>query len=278
MLTQKDIDKIIKFVKQEPCTVQDVSKLIKRSWVTTDSYLKKIQDNTGLISIKTFRKGSQGALKIVYYNQTDMGVGDDLKDELLGRIKVAKRKTDFEFFDIFQLVSDDKKEVFFEEYESESDPYKQDLVSFLRRAQHTLYIFSGNLSFINLVEDKTKMIDVFHELVKRKVVIKILCRVNISSMNNFAKLSTLINKYPEFIEIKHSFQPLRGFVVDDSFARFKSEELLKDYRLGELNKNTRIFYEVYDKDWISWFQKVFWSIYRFSTEYSVRMKQLKKYF
>ena len=51
-LKQEDIDQIISFVKQEPKTVQDVSKLINRSWVTTNSYLKQIRDNTGLVNIE----------------------------------------------------------------------------------------------------------------------------------------------------------------------------------------------------------------------------------
>ena len=89
-LTQKETDDIIKFVKQEPRTIQDISKLIGRSWVTTDSYAAQIKERTGLVNIKTFRKGSQGALKIAFYNHKESSVGDDVKEELLSHIKINK--------------------------------------------------------------------------------------------------------------------------------------------------------------------------------------------
>ena len=71
-LGDQEIQAVVDFVKQEPRTVQEISKLIGKSWVTADSYLKKIKGRTGLIEIKTFRKGSQGALKIVFYNHSDL--------------------------------------------------------------------------------------------------------------------------------------------------------------------------------------------------------------
>ena len=43
VLTQEITDKILKFVKSEPRTVQDVSHFIGKAWVTTDSYLKQVK-------------------------------------------------------------------------------------------------------------------------------------------------------------------------------------------------------------------------------------------
>src|SRR3989338_1927354 len=118
-LTQKETDDIIKFVKQEPRTIQDISKLIGRSWVTTDSYAAQIKERTGLVNIKTFRKGSQGALKIAFYNHKESSVGDDVKEELLSHIKMSRDKKDFDFFEVFQFIPDDKKKAFYEEYKDE---------------------------------------------------------------------------------------------------------------------------------------------------------------
>ena len=78
------------------------------------------------------------------------------------------------------------------------------------------------------------------------------------------------------IEIRHSYQPLRGFLIDDSVGRFKDEEQLKLYRGEELKNNTRIFYEIYDPEWISWLEKCFWSIFRSSIDYSTRLREIQK--
>lgn len=274
MLDKKEIEKIIKIVKKEPQTVQDIAKYIKKSWVTTNTYLKKIKEDTGLINIKTFRKGTQGALKIVYYCNTDGESGDELKNELLKQIKHARRKTDFDMFEIVQHIENNKKNIKIEEYDETKETTKE-IAKILRKAQETVYIFSGNLSFLNQDQTIPKIIE---ELIKQKVIIKILCRINIASLNNIAQINHLLKKYPGQIEIKHSFQPLRGFVIDEKIAWFKCEETLKEYKPGELQKNTRIIYEIIDKEWIHWFERVFWNIYRNAIDYQERKKQIELFF
>lgn len=278
VLKESDIKSIIKYVKKEPRTVQDVSRLIKKSWVTTDSYLKQIKENTGLIDIKTFRKGTQAALKIVSYNQADAPIYDEVRDGLFNQIRNSKTKQDFDFMDLYQFVPDNKKRTFTEEYKEEEISKKQQIISMFRQAKNQVYCFSGNLSFINMKEKNTKIFSVIEELAKRKVVFKILCRVNVASLSNLNKLSKLIVKYPGSFEIRHCYQPLRGFIIDDQIARFKREEQSKTYKKGELHKNIRIFYEIYDTDWISWLQKVFWNLFRSSLEYNERLKELQKIF
>jgi len=277
VLKQQDIDKIVKSVKQEPCTIQDLSRLIKRSWVTTNSYVNQIKESTGLIKIKTFRKGTQGAIKVVFYDHSDSPIGDDIKEKLFIQISNSRIKTDFDFFEVFQFIDDKKKKIFFEEYKDENVSIVQDVIPFLRQAEKTIHIFSGNVSFINMTEKGIKIIDVIEELLKRKVQIKILCRINITSLNNLAKLSKLFKKYPEYVEVRHIYQPLRGYIVDDKVARFKNEEVLKDYKPGELNKNIKIFYEIYDEAWVTWLQNVFWRLWRTSIDYDTRYEQFKKF-
>ena len=276
VLEQADINKIVSYVKKEPRTVQDVSLLIKKSWVTTDSYLKKIKERTGLINIKTFRKGSPAALKIVYYNQAEAVLSDEVRDNLFSQIRTGRTKHDFDFMEVYQFVPDKKKRAFTEKYKEEEISRNQQIISLFRQAKNTVYCLSGNLSFINIKEKKIMLLSVIEELAKRKVMFKILCRGNIASLRNLNKLSKLIVKYPKSFEIKHCYQPLRGFIIDDKIARFKKEEQLKTYRKGELHQNTRIFYEIYDEDWISWLQKVFWNLFRSSLDCNERLKELKK--
>jgi predicted transcriptional regulator len=278
VLNQHEIDKIIKFVKQEPKTVQDISKLIKRSWVTTNSYLQKIKDQTGQINIKTFREGTQGALKIVYFNHKETLVSDEIKEELFNQIRIGKAKTDFDFFEVFQFIPEEEKKAFYEEYDNEDISTNQKLIPLLRKTERTIYFFSGNLSFINLSEDEKNILELIEELLQKKILIKILCRVNIATITNLSKLLPLIQKYPDLIEIKHCYQPLRGFIIDETVARFKNEEALENYKKGELQKNLRIFYEIYNQEWIEWLQRVFWNLFRANIDYNSRLKQFKKFF
>jgi len=277
-LNQEDINKVIKFVKQEPKTIQEISKILKRSWVTTDSYVQQIKERTGLINIKIFRKGTQGALKLVYYDYKESLVSEDLKEKLFNQIKNGTEKKDVDFFDIFQYIPDKKKKVIISELNKNKLSATPKLSSFLRQAERVIYCFSGNMSFINVKEGKTTIIKVFEELLKRKVMIKIICRVDLASINNISKVEHLLKKYPELIEIKNCAHPLRGFIIDENIGRFNNIKDIANYREGELNKDMRIFYEIYDEEWILWLQKIFWSLFRNSLDFNTRLKQFKKFF
>jgi len=276
VLKEGDIQLVVNHVKTRPRTVQEISRLINKSWVTTDSYVKKIKERTGLIDVKTFRKGTQGALKIVYYNHADAVLTDDIKESLYSQIKNGRFKNDFDFMEVFQFIPEKSKKSFSEEYADPAISSNQQIIGLLRQATNQLYIFSGNLSFINMKENNKQILEIIEELLQNKVRIKILCRINLASLSNINKLTPLMNKYPELIEIKHRYQPLRGFIIDDKIARFKDEELLTSYKQDELHKNTRIFYELYDADWIIWLQKIFWNMYRSAMEHSTRVKEIKQ--
>ena len=85
-----------------------------------------------------------------------------------------------------------------------------------------------------------------------------------------------MGKYPELIEIRHCYQPLRGAIIDDKTARFVNEEYQKRYKKDELDKDTRIIYEFRDSTWMTWMQKVFWNFFRSSIDYDKRVKELKR--
>ncbi|GIU69953.1 MAG: hypothetical protein KatS3mg002_1189 [Candidatus Woesearchaeota archaeon] len=103
----------------------------------------------------------------------------------------------------------------------------------------------------------------------RNVSIKILCCVDLESIENINKMLEINYKLKkEMIEIRHAEQPFRAFIVDNKFARFK-ENRQND------KKNRYIFYEITDEEWIEWTQKVFWNIFRTSIKAEKRIKDIE---
>ena len=99
-----------------------------------------------------------------------------------------------------------------------------------------------------------------------------------ASLLNINKLNKLMIKYQGLIEIKHSYQPLRGLIVDNNIARFKDEEQVQSYKKGELDKNQVIFYETYDEEWILWLQNVFWGMFRNAISAESRINEINQVF
>jgi hypothetical protein len=291
-LKDSDIKPIMDFVKKEPRTIQEISRHISKSWLTTDSYIKKIEEKTGLISVKTFRKGSRGALKVVFYNNPERVLQDDVKERLFAQIKNARRKSDFDFMELFQYIPEGKKKAHLIEKskrtkkkksanlnsDKSSSAFTMPLSELPNIANDHVYFFSGNLSFINDLDNGRKVVDIFEELIKNKIHIKILCRVNLATITNIEKLSALLTKYPDYIEIRHCYQPLRGFIVDGKLARFRESEQAQLYRPSELNEDVKIYYTISDEEWISWLQKLFWNLFRTSVDYYDRIKEINNIF
>lgn len=278
VLKEADIKRIVNFVKAQPRTIQEIAKFIHKSWLTADSYVKQIKDDTGLIDIRTFRAGTQGALKIAFYNHSETLQTDDIRESLYSQIKAGRWKEDFDFMEIFQYIPDEKKHAFSDEIRKGGLPSHHNFIPMLKKAKEKVLLFSGNLSFINIQDKDEKAISVIESLLKAKVSVKILARVTITSLENLNKLQMLMKRYPGLLEIRHCYHPLRGGIIDDDFAQFKVEEEALKYRPGELEKNKRVFYQITDKDWISWLQKVFWNLFRVSIGYEARIKELKKIF
>lgn len=273
-LKEKDSDKIIDFVKRQPRTIQEISKHIGKSWLTADSYVKQIKDTKGVLDTKTYRAGTRGALKIVFYNYSEYVNTDDIKEAIFKKIISSTRKEDFDFMDIFQNVSTKSKKITASDID-DPDEYRK-MKNFLEQAAEKVYIFSGNLSFTNLGDRKRKIIDTIEDLLKRKVSVKIICRINLATITNISRISGLEKEYPNFLEVRHSYQPLRGFIIDGKASRFISEEETRKYKVNELPKNLKIFYDIYDESWNSWLENVFWSIYRSSSECNSRIKELDR--
>ncbi len=273
-LSDDEIQKILEIVKKEPQTVFDISKKINRSWVTTEKYLHEIKEKTGLINLKTFREGSQGALKIVYSTSNEWSFDDEIRTNLAHQILHARQKKDFDFMDIFQFIKESEKSSYVQKgikpRSRMNEPDNQHV------AQKTAHVFSGNLSYLTNPHKGKTVVELMEEELENGAHIRILTRVNTSTLQNIEKISNLLVKYPGKLEIHHRYQPLRGVIIDEQYARFRGEEQEEDYREGELPVSERIYYEIHSPEWIAWLEKVFWQMWRSSIPFDQRIKEIQK--
>jgi hypothetical protein len=266
LLNQETIKKIESFVKTRPRTVEEISKLLEKNWRTADNYIKRIASEQGTIKMHTFREGSRGALKIVYTINEENFHSSAYQERLFTQISSLRKKQDFNPFDIYQHVPINERRAFLEKQTELEITEKQGLTNALRSAENQVLIFSGNLSWAITRQGKTFLLSLLEELIIRKIPIKILCDVDLESLDNISEVLSLNEKHKtELIEIRHSEQPLRAFIVDSKFARFKQHK----------QKNTFIFYEITDEEWVVWIQKTFWEIFRKSIGAKQRIKDLK---
>ncbi|MFC1685750.1 hypothetical protein ACFLZZ_01875 [Nanoarchaeota archaeon] len=188
-------------------------------------------------------------------------------------------KKDFSPFDIYQFVNEDRKEAFLEEQYEEGKTSAQDVVGLLLSAHREVYIFAGKFSWSNLVRKGIKIIDVLEDLARKGVKIKIISGIHLPAMDNIEKILELNNKLPkeQWIEVRHSFQPLRAIIVDDKIMRLKEVKKPSDYGAGSKKKKTTfIFYSIYDKDWIRWLRGIFMDYFKAGDYPAARVRELKK--
>lgn len=270
MLDSKTVKKISEFVYIKPRTIQEIAMHIGKNWRTADAYVEKISKEQGIIMLRTFRGGTRGALKIAFWNNVEKIHSSEFQERLFKRIENSRNKQDFSPFDIYQYVPENKRSAFLEEQKEDTITSKQDLVSALRSAENQILIFSGNLSWVNAIQGKVKLIDVFEELAEQNVSIKILCKVDLESMKNIQKMLEINYKLKkELIEIRHAEQPFRAFIVDNKWVRFKER------KPSSKDKMTHIFYDIIDEEWVEWIQKVFWNIFRTSIKAEKRIKDIE---
>jgi hypothetical protein len=266
MLDQNIIKKIESFVKIRPRTIDEVSKLIGKNWRTADNYIKKIISEQGTLATHTFREGSRGALKLVYSTGGEEFHSTEFQKRLFTKITTLSKKEDFNPFDIYQHVPEQNRRAFLEQQTETEISEKQGLAHALRSAENQVLIFSGNLSWAITKQGKISLLKLMEELIIKKIKIKILCNVDLESLDNISKIQSINEKHKtDLIEIRHAEQPIRSFIVDSKFARFKQHK----------EKNIFIFYEIKDEDWVMWIQQVFWQMFRTSIGAEQRIKDLK---
>lgn len=267
-------ERIVEYVMLQPRSIQEIALFIGKNWRTADSYVTRISEELGLLQTKTFREGTRGALKIVYHQSLEKMSRTGIREKLFSKAITARHRNDFRPFDIYQYVDEDKRNAFMEKQSEYAITKKQDLVGALRKANHQVIIFSGNLSWSAASQEKEKLLDVLEELMERDVKIKIVANVNFDSIVNIKKALALNYKLKkELLEIRHSWQPFRAFIVDDEFVRFKEEGYFNKEEKGK--KQAFMFYEIFDSDWIAWTQQIFWHLFNNSINANKRLEDLE---
>ncbi len=274
MLDNKTIQKIEKFVSVEPRSINEIANYLKKNWRTVDRYLKQIEEEYKTISLKTFRGGTRGALKIAYLSNPEKISSTKIQEQLEEEILNLKKKNEFSAFDIFQHVPKKSKKVIVEDEISENSTNLKELIEILNSTKKELKLFSGNLSWINLKKGKIDLFKILENLIKKGVKIKILCRVDLDGIENIKKVISLNYKYgKELIEIRHREHPLRAFVIDNVSLRLK-EIREPTGKIKELDKKVFIFYTIKDKEWTEWISKIFIKMFNTSIGSEKRLEEL----
>jgi hypothetical protein len=275
MLTPDIVKKIEDFVHQKPRSVDEIAKMLNKNWRTADRYIDEIIKDIGTINTRVFREGTRGALKVVFYAGLEGASHSVFQKQLEEDIARGKTKYDFSTFDIYQYIPTGKKTA---EYikTKKDDAYNEKFAEKLLAAKNQVLFYSGNLSFINDRFNKGTLFDVIEELVKNKISVKVMCRVDFQGLKNIEKLLSLNHKYgKEYVEIRHRDQPLRGVVVDNKLVRLK-EHIRSSDKKNEMSEDAHTFYTIHDKDWVEWLAKVFWKMFSFSISAKKRIDEIRK--
>lgn len=276
MLNREITKKIENFVSNKPRSIQEISIYINKNWRTADRYIKEIEEQYGTLSTRTFRKGTRGALKIVYWSGIEKISSSVFQEQLEKQIMYARKKEDFSAFDIYQHVPDKSKKATLEKTSEENETNLKEFENLQKSAKKQLLIFSGNLSFINL--KRINILKIFGGLIEKGVKIKIICRVDLAGKENVEKVLSLNFKYgKDAIEIRHKDHPIRGFIVDNKLFRIK-EIKEPTGRIKELNKKIYIFYTIKDKEWAEWLSKIFRKMFNESISAEKRLEEINKIF
>lgn len=267
-LTAELAQQIVSFVKQEPKTIQEVSLAIGKSWVTTEKYVSLLSTTSGELKMKTFRKGSRGALKLVYWTGHQTLQSDKAKELLFESILAGKRKPDFDVVDIFQFVPKNKRTASVIIPGTTKGSNHFDILS---KATSQILFFAGNLSFLTEKQSGKKILKLFESLLEQGVVIQILSRVNVGTLRNIEALKSLLAQYPEQLSIRHAYQPLRGSIIDGELVRLYGEEQKVQNKQGELRDDVMVAFDIDDDVWVKWLEQLFWHYWKQSIDYKERI-------
>ncbi|HLD55502.1 MAG TPA: hypothetical protein VJB35_04550 [Candidatus Nanoarchaeia archaeon] len=278
MLNSKIVEKIENFVEIKPRSVQEIAQELNKNWRTVDRYISQIKEEFGTIETRIFREGTRGALKIVYFANSEKISSTIFQERLEKEILLRRTKEEFSAFEIFQYVQDNKKEVFLKKAEDEKGTRDLDkFFKILLNAQKQVLFFSGNLSFLNIKNNNQSFFDIIEKLVEKNIKIKVLCRVDIVGRQNIEKLLSLNFKHQkELIQIRHREHPLRATIIDDKIMDLK-EIKEPTGKIKELDKKIFIFYTINDKKWIEWLTKIFWKMFNESISAEKRLEQINRY-
>lgn len=276
MLDTKTVQRIESFVAQKPRSLFEVAGHIGKSWRTTDRYVDEIAREFGTIATRTFREGTRGALKVVYWASMEARRQSVFQDQLEREILLFKKKQDFSAFDIYQHVPGKDKQVILIRKAKEDEVDQRSWMDRLEKTERQLLVFSGNLSWINLKAGTRLVFASLEKVVRKGIGVKILCRVDFASQENIQKALALnFTHGKELVEIRHAEQPLRGFVYDTKEARLK-EIVEPTGKAHELSSRVFLFYSIKNKEWAEWLSRVFWKRFSQSVDAKVRLEELRR--
>lgn len=165
--------------------------------------------------------------------------------------------------------------VVFEEGQ-EQEFFLKNFAELMENAKENVFIFSGNLSLVNYEFGGKTTMKILESLVKKGVSFKVIARVELTAMKNIEKMLSLnIKSGRNAVEIVHLEQPLRGFIVDGKIVGLKEVKNPLNYKKGELENKTYLFYCFWDKKWVDWMQKVFWKLWQNSFDAKTRMESIR---
>ena len=276
LLDSKIVKKIVDFVHVKPRTVQEVSQYLNINWRTADRYIEKIAEETGSIETRTFREGTRGALKIVFFNNPERIASSEFQERLLEKILAGRKKEDFSPLDLYQFVDAKKRRAFLETQTAEYAKIEQDVISLFRAAKEEIIIFSGNLSWANVMQGKQRVLDVLEDVAASGVAVRVVSRVDLASLKNLSLVNDInLRLGRDAIEVRHCDQPLRCVIIDGKQARLKEIKDPLTYKSGELSEKTYVFYDILDEEWVAWLKKVFWVMFRSAIPAKKRLDTLE---
>ena len=265
VLDPKTADKIKAFVYQKPRTILEIAQLIEKSWKTADRYVGDIIEQEGNLSIRVFRGGTRGALKIVYWENVERIYSTRLQEQILKLIEIGLEKEDFYFSDIYQYVDNKKRSAHIEKRED----YDW-LASLLSKAEQEILCFSGNASWVN----GKGVVKTLEGLSTKNCSIKVLVRIDLTGIKNIERLLAINDRMKkDFIDVRHVRQPLRGFVVDDNLGEFKDVLRASD-KVNEAKEDLITYYDIHDKYWIQWLKNVFFKKFQSGIPATKRLEDL----
>ncbi len=62
--------------------------------------------------------------------------------------------------------------------------------------------------------------------------------------------------------------------ISEKFRQLREKKDPEYYTQGELKKKIEIFYNIFDKEWIDWLQKVFWKMFSTAMPAEKRLKEI----
>jgi predicted transcriptional regulator len=275
MLDKQTKDAIYATVKKRPHTVQELALLLDKSWLTVDKYVERLIEE-GFIGVHTFRGGTRGALKIVYWNILPLAQSA-LQKRFSEQVLSGRGKFDFAPGDLAHFAKDKKAW-----YVADSKLFAKENFSNLKKrlvaANEEVLIFSGNLSFSAISDGKETILDVLRSLLRRGVSIKIMCRVELVDISQMKAVLALeqFESNGAKLSIRHAYQPLRAIVIDSCELSLKETKDPVDYYSHELSQKTNIIYIIHDAEWVEWARNMFLTLYRTGIDAKERIVEIEK--